>query len=231
MNNLSRLTTLAASSLPPCPVPLHALELPEGFVLGEGPTHALHARGPGGKPRRRLAPAAFWPIAELRDGRGRAWIELAFLDTAPQPGLHTVRFPAELQHAPRQLARLLGREGLVIDPGQSGRVTEYLGEMRAHNTLPCRQLTAQTGWTPDRSSFQYGPVALGDDSRLALPPGQPTTAESALFRTGSARGWTEAATAALEASPVLAVVLAASLASPMLRLFGWQTPSKVSTAT
>ncbi|MCU0691485.1 MAG: DUF927 domain-containing protein, partial [Polyangiaceae bacterium] len=135
--------------------------------------------------------------------------------------------PRSLIHDARKLIQAIEGAGvpLVTSKSLPYDMADYVSAFLFANRryLPRRNARSSTGWDARRTSFLFGTEAIGWGSdQLYLPPGTGVhNMLAAITRRGKPEVWKSAATDMISDSPVGAVVLAAAVASPMLRLFGW----------
>jgi hypothetical protein len=172
-----------------------------------------------------LARVALWPIGELvRPSDEGNLIELcAIVDGRKR----NIVLPRGLIHDARKLIQAIEGAGipLVTSKTLHNNMADYVSASLYTNRLwlPRWNARATTGWDADKRSFLLGYECIGNATdKLHLPAA--TGGHSMLTAVachGEPEAWKAAATEFLSESPAGAVVLAAAVASPMLRLFGW----------
>ena len=133
---------------------------------------------------------------------------------------------ALLAQDPRKLAGLIEGAGigLVVAPNTAFDVAEYLADFYAINhDIPKKQAVAAFGWNEKKTAFTVGKVTIGSDSITLYSPenNSLTRIGDALKPAGSQELWLKTAAEFVTVSPAGALVMAAAVASPMLRVFGW----------
>ena len=172
----------------------------------------------------RLAYAAVWVAAELErppeDGN------LLRLDAWVDGKARSVVVERALLHDARKLVQRVDGAGIGISTGKTAPYdfAGYLQEFQHVNRLwlPRKHARDGTGWCPSYRSFLLGREAIGSDAdTLHLPNRDPRV--EAIGCAGTAAEWRSVAERFIAESPAAALALAISVASPMLRLLGFQT--------
>jgi hypothetical protein len=199
------------------------LVVPHGFAIGTKLEHVVvkPAKEEGAKPeetRTTIARVPMWIGAELVRPEGNLWR----VDGIVRGKVRHVVVERSLKHDARKLAQAVEAAGIpiVASKRSSFDLAEYLDRFDAANTLPRKVARAQLGWDPTMTTFLLGTEPIGP-APLALhnPAAEPIARH---FTTrGSASEWRRTAEEILRCSPAAGLVLAASVASPMLRPFGW----------
>jgi hypothetical protein len=196
------------------------LVVPHGFAVGRKLERVDAAKEEGAKPETRttIARVPLWIGAELVRPEGNLWR----VDGLVRGKLRRVVVERSLKHDARRLAQSIEGAGLPVVAGKRAPfdLAEYLDRFDAANALPRKIARAQLGWDPGMTTFLLGTVPIGP-AALALNNPTAETLASHFTTKGSAAEWRRTAEDMLRASHVAGLVLAASLASPMLRLFGW----------
>ncbi len=169
-----------------------------------------------------IAHVPIWIGAELHRREGNLWRIDARI------GKRTRRVVVEraLKHDPKHLAMAIEAPGIPLCASRHGAsmLAEYLDRFDVWNRkrIPRKQARAQFGWDDTCTTFLLGKTPIGSDS-VALYSANPSVERTAEWITtrGKSSKWRAAAQEMIDASPVAALVLAASVASPMLRPFGW----------
>jgi hypothetical protein len=189
--------------------PVAKAECSQGHPLPEPPAQET---------RTTIARVPLWIGAELVRPEGNLWR----LDGLVRKRLRRVVVERSLKHDARRLAQAVEGAGIPIVAGKRTPfdLAEYLDRFDACNTLPRKVARAQLGWDPGMTTFLLGTEPIGP-APLALHNPTAETLAGYFTTKGSAGEWRRTAEAMLQASPVAGLVLAASIASPMLRLFGW----------
>jgi hypothetical protein len=157
---------------------------------------------------------ASWISAQVSTCEGHLWTVSAAVDT----GLKTCIVDRGLLHDHRKLAVIVEAAGIPIAAGSSQHFARYLDAFRRSNAIPVEIGVSQLGWVAGFGTFLLGRERLGPEPLVLVASER--VAEH-FHRRGSAERWRSAAESIVRDSSVAAVVLAASVASPMLRLFGW----------
>ncbi len=202
------------------------LVVPPGYALRQvnGHAHELELfRVTEGGDGRRVAFAPIWIRSELSAPTGNMLELGAMLDGKRQ--VRTV--PRALLRDEKALAKLVEGSGIPLATGRNVNedFAAYLSitlNVNRHN-LPRRNARESTGWDTHFTSFLYGTDCIGAETEaLSLPPGSGAVDMIEALRTaGDVRVWRDTANELISASPAAALALAAALASPMLRVFGW----------
>ncbi len=197
-----------------------SLVVPHGFAIGRK-LERVDAPKAEAKPETRttIARVPLWIGAELVRPEGNLWR----VDGLVRGKLRRVVVERSLKHDARRLAQSIEGAGLPVVAGKKAPfdLAEYLDRFDACNTLPRKIARAQLGWDPGFTTFLLGTVPIGP-APLALHNPTAETLAANFTTKGDPAEWLRVAEEMVQASPVAALVLAASLASPMLRLFGWQ---------
>lgn len=137
--------------------------------------------------------------------------------------------PRGLIHDARKLAPLVEGAGfaLVASKTSAFDLARYLSQFLRANRfcLPRRRALSVLGWDDTFKSFLLGTHAIGADNVVLHAPENKVLLRVAswLSPVGSADTWRTTITEFLTVCPVLGLVLAAAVASPMLRPLGWPT--------
>lgn len=174
-----------------------------------------------------LAHVPIWIAAELvRPAQDGNLLALCALVDGKRRSLVV---PRGLIHDARKLAPLVEGAGFAIVPSKTSAfdLARYLSTFLRANRfcLPRRRALSVLGWDDTFRSFLLGPTAIGADNVVLHAPENKTLLRVAswLSPVGSADTWRATITEFLTVCPVLGLVLAAAVASPMLRPLGWPT--------
>lgn len=134
-----------------------------------------------------------------------------------------------LIHDARKLAPMVEGAGfaLVASKTSAFDLARYLSQFLRVNrhVLPRRKALSALGWDDTFKSFLLGHAAIGASDVVLHAPENRTLSRVAswLAPAGKSSTWLETISAFLVSCPTLGLVLAAAVASPMLRPFGWPT--------
>jgi hypothetical protein len=201
------------------------LRMPPAFTLLPGPGSPLAwRRHPGDEPAL-VTSNAFWPVASVSDPQGAFLSVAAVVERGAGWRVETLSVPRSLMHDRRRLYGLLASRGVNIHVEREDLVGVYLSSFLHSNPgrLPAVESRQSTGWTDDLRAFHYGHEPLGGEGLLRIDDDDEAGRQlvAAIGKRGDALAWRAAAEAMLADSPAAALVLAAAVASPMLRLFEW----------
>jgi hypothetical protein len=158
-----------------------------------------------------IALAPLVVTATYSDPNGDQAVELAWLDRG-----RVVRRTVSrgIARRGRELVKELGAVGLPVVESDARAVERWLAQFEAANlgAIPHRYLARWLGWQPD-GTF----VSTPDDGvKVDVTYDEQVGPAKAHRRGGTAAGW-KAGIAALERFPIPRIVIAASLAAPLLR--------------
>jgi hypothetical protein len=169
-----------------------------------------------------IAHVPIWIGAELGRREGNLWR----IDARFGKRVKHVVVERSLKHDGRKLSMAIEAPGipLVASKNGSSMLAEYLDRFDVINRkrIPRKQARTQFGWTDRCRAFLLGREPIGTDA-IALYSANTSVDRIAdwFVPVGKPARWRDTAQAMLDASPVAALVLSASVASPMLRPFGW----------
>lgn len=208
------------AQLPPCHLgSIFGLQpevrTPDGYRVTQDGVY-ISRQGFDGTPRwERIAFAPLVVSHAYTDADGSQSIELAWVDGASVVRRYVSRGVARRG---RTLIAELGDAGLPVVEGDARAVERWLAEFEAANRtwIPSSYVAKWLGWQPD-GSFISGPDTGAARVEVAFDSQRlPATAHR---RGGSLAGW-QAGVASVADLPVTRVVVAASLASALLRPLG-----------
>lgn len=164
---------------------------------------------------------AFTPLvvsATFEDPEGDQYVELSWIDRSLRiPRIISRIVSREAAKRGRKLIEMLGAAGLPVVEGDARVVERWLAEFEATNReqVPSEKLARWLGWQDD-GSFVSSPE---DGTKLDVVYEEQRGPAKAHRRKGTAAGWRETV-AQLADYPVPRVVIAASLAAPLLHPLG-----------
>lgn len=135
--------------------------------------------------------------------------------------------PRGMLHDPRKLAQLIEGAGIALKTGRNTpyNLATYLSEFLEFNkrVLPRKTARSQFGWDDKMQTFLLGKRCVGASDVVFYSGGNPALDRLAdwLSCAGDVGIWQQTAQEFIEESPSAALVLAASVSSCMLRIFGW----------
>lgn len=169
-----------------------------------------------------IAHVPLWIGAELHRREGNLWR----VDARIGKRVKHVVVERSFKHDTKHLAMAIEAPGIPLCASRHGSamLAEFLDRFDVwnRNRIPRKQARAQFGWDDECKTFLLGRSPVGSDA-VALYSTNPSVDRAADWLTtrGTPSRWRAAAQEMIDASPVAALVLAASVASPMLRPFGW----------
>lgn len=165
-------------------------------------------------PYTRITYAPLVVTSTFEDVDGEQSIELAWLDRGA-----VVRrmVPRDVAKRGRELVKQLGAAGLPAIESDARHVERWLAEFETHNAtkLPHETLARHLGWQPDGTFVS----AADTGTRLEVRYDEQRVPAQAYGTTGTLAAWKDAL-ATLEPFEVPRIVVAASLAAPLLRPLG-----------
>lgn len=170
--------------------------------------------GKDDNPWARIAYAPLVVTAAYEDPDGEQSVQLSWTDRGKTVSRVVAR---DVAKRGRELVKALGSAGLPVIEGDARAVERYLAEFEAANPsgIPHEKLARNLGWQPD------GTFVSSPDSgiKLEVRYDEQRVPSQAFGMSGTAEAWREAI-AALEPHKVPRIVIAASLAAPLLRPLG-----------
>lgn len=127
---------------------------------------------------------------------------------------------------PRKLAAHLEGTGFSVPVLSQIAFSKYLQEFQLENamSIPLKEGASQTGWDAKFKSFLLGKECCGRSNRVFYTE-QSDAKVHAVKRCGNTGQWVQAATDLIKECPAAALVLAASVSAPMIRLLRLPLPS------
>ncbi len=170
------------------------------------------------KPDIQLTLTACGVLAHCRDGRRENWG--AFVRWIDRDGMtHEAAYPIGRFHEPAgTLAAELANLGLPIVPGMERRLLRYFAQCTPKTRF---RAAIQTGWQDDSTVFVLPGESIGEipaGERVVYQPERNSPTRQSVRPEGSFLTWQREVAACCEGHPVLAFLMAAAFAAPLLSL-------------